>query len=95
LALKASRPYLSGDQISYYVSGRGAHVRVATAAKMAAEYNFKRPDENIDYYQAKLADLYEKFRPFARRDGLFTPAEMEQMENVPIQQELFPISKKF
>jgi DNA polymerase I len=95
LALKASRPYLSGDQISYYVSGRGAHVRVATAAKMAAEYNFKRPDENLDYYQAKLADLYQKFRPFARRDGLFTPAEMEQMENVPVQQELFPISKKF
>ncbi len=95
LALKASRPYLSGDQISYYVSGRGANVRVAAAAKMAAEYNFNRPDENIGYYQAKLADLYEKFRAFARRDGLFAPAEMEQMENVPVQQELFPVFKKF
>lgn len=94
LALKSSRPYLSGDQISYYVSGRGANVKVAAAAKIAAEYNFERPDENVEYYQAKLADLYEKFRPFARRDGLFAPAEMEQMENAPVQQELFPAFKK-
>jgi DNA polymerase, archaea type len=89
LALKASRPYLSGDQISYYVSGRGVHVKVASAAKMAADYNARRPDENVEYYQAKLADLYEKFRPFARRDGLFPPAEADQIENAPVQQELF------
>jgi DNA polymerase, archaea type len=94
LALKASRPYLSGDQISYYVSGRGSTIKVADAAKMAAEYNSRRPDENVEYYQAKLADLYEKFRPFARRDGLFPPAELEQIENAPVQQELFPDSKK-
>jgi DNA polymerase elongation subunit (family B) len=90
LALKAARPYLSGDQISYYVSGRGANVKVAAAAKMAADYNLNRPDENVEYYQAKLADLYEKFRPFTRRDGLFPPAELEQIESPPIQQELFP-----
>ncbi|MBV8454896.1 MAG: DNA polymerase II, partial [Deltaproteobacteria bacterium] len=94
LALKSSRPYLCGDQISYYVSGRGANIKVAAAAKMAAEYDFQQPDENVEYYQAKLADLYEKFRPFARRDGLFAPAEMEQMENGPVQQELFPAIKK-
>jgi DNA polymerase elongation subunit (family B) len=93
LALKASRPYLSGDQISYYVAGRGPNVRVAAAAKMAAEYNSRRPDENVEYYQAKLADLYEKFRPFARRDRLFPPAEMDQIENGPVQQELFPALK--
>ncbi|MBV8773629.1 MAG: DNA polymerase II [Deltaproteobacteria bacterium] len=93
LALKSSRRYLSGDQISYYVSGRGSNVKVAAAAKMAAEYNSKRPDENVEYYQAKLADLYEKFRPFARRDGLFPPAEIDEMENAPIQQELFPAAK--
>jgi len=94
LALKAARPYLSGDQISYYVSGRGSNVKVAAAAKMAAEYDSRRPDENVEYYQAKLADLYEKFRPFARRDGLFSPAEMEQIENAPVQQELFAASKE-
>ncbi|HKV53873.1 MAG TPA: DNA polymerase domain-containing protein [Candidatus Binataceae bacterium] len=90
LALKAERPYLSGDQISYYVTGRGANVRVAAAAKLAAEYKTARPDENIWYYQAKLADLYEKFRPFAEREGLFDPEELERVENAaPVQQELF------
>lgn len=77
LALKASRPYLSGDQVSYYVTGRGAGVRVSTGAKMAADYDPARPDENVEYYLSKLADLYEKFRPFAERAGLFSPAEIE------------------
>jgi len=93
LALKAARPYLSGDQISYYVSGRGANVKVAAAAKMAADYNVNHPDENVAYYQAKLAELYEKFRPFAERDGLFAPAELEQIEHAPLQHELFPVLK--
>ena len=73
LALKAERPYLAGDQISYYVTGRGARVKVNAAAKMAAEYDPKNPDENVEYYQAKLADLFDKFRPFVERAGLFPP----------------------
>jgi DNA polymerase elongation subunit (family B) len=91
LALKSARPYVSGDQLSYYVSGRGAGVKVAAAARMANEYNSQRPDENVEYYQAKLADLYEKFRPFAEREGLFAPAEMESTGDLPVQQELFPL----
>jgi len=77
LALRASRPYLSGDQISYYVIGRGAGVKVSVAAKMAAEYDPANPDENVEYYLAKLEDLYEKFRPFTERPGLFPPGEIE------------------
>ncbi len=73
LAMKAERPYLAGDQISYYVTGRGSRVAVNEAAKMATEYDPSRPDENIEYYQAKLADLLEKFRPFVVRPGLFVP----------------------
>jgi DNA polymerase I len=73
LALRAERPYQSGDQISYYVTGRGVRVKVAAAAKMASEYDPAHPDENVAYYQAKLADLFEKFRPFVERDGLFAP----------------------
>ncbi|HEX3409873.1 MAG TPA: DNA polymerase domain-containing protein [Candidatus Binataceae bacterium] len=80
LALKATRPYLSGDQISYYVGGRGAGVKVNAAAKMAAEYDATRPDENVEYYLAKLADLYEKFRPFVERPGLFSPSEIEEAQ---------------
>ncbi|MGH7782169.1 MAG: DNA polymerase domain-containing protein [Candidatus Binataceae bacterium] len=74
LALKAARPYQSGDQISYYVVGRTDRVKVAEAVRMASEYDPANPDENVAYYQSKLADLYEKFRPFIERAGLFVPA---------------------
>jgi DNA polymerase, archaea type len=77
LALAASRPYLSGDQLSYYVTGRSTRAKVSTAAKMASEYDPANPDENVEYYLAKLADLYEKFRPFAERPGLFAPELIE------------------
>ena len=74
LALKAERQYLAGDQISYYVTGRGARAAVNQFAKMAAEYDPDNPDENVEYYQAKLADLFEKFQVFVERPGLFAPA---------------------
>ena len=90
LALKAQRPYLSGDQISYYVTGRGARVKVATAARMAAAYDPANPDENVEYYLAKLADLYDKFRPFVERPGLFDAAEFDAPD--PGQADLFPDS---
>ena len=47
---------------------------------MASEYDPANPDENVDYYLAKLADLYEKFRPFAERPGLFAPELIENSE---------------
>jgi DNA polymerase, archaea type len=71
LALTARRPYLAGDQISYYVVGRSRDVKVAEAAKLAADYDPANPDENVAYYQGKLAELYEKFKPYAERPGLF------------------------
>ncbi len=78
LALKSERAYIAGDQVSYYVTGRGTKVKVATAAKLASEYDPTHPDENIEYYQAKLADLFEKFRIFAERPGLFPATEVEE-----------------
>jgi hypothetical protein len=47
---------------------------------MASEYDPANPDENVEYYLAKLADLYEKFRPFAERPGLFAPELIENGE---------------
>jgi DNA polymerase elongation subunit (family B) len=88
LALKAERPYLSGDQISYYVTGSSARVKVALAAKMASEYDPANPDENVAYYLAKLDDLYEKFRPFVEREGLFLATELESAPE-PLQIDLF------
>ena len=87
LALKAERPYLPGDQISYYVTGRRATASVNALAKMAADYDPQNPDENVEYYQFKLADLYEKFRIFVERPGLFVPV-VETDEN-PAQLSLF------
>lgn len=78
LALKSERAYIAGDQVSYYVTGQGKRVKVASAAKLVSEYDPANPDENIEYYQAKLNDLYEKFRPFAERSGLFPASEFEQ-----------------
>jgi DNA polymerase elongation subunit (family B) len=89
LALKAERPYQSGDQISYYVTGQSARVKVADAAKMATEYNATNPDENVEYYVAKLADLYEKFRPFVEHEALFDPAVLESSSEESGQGDLF------
>jgi len=88
LALKSERPYQSGDQISYYVTGRTPRVKVAEAARLASEYDPNNPDENVPYYQAKLADLYEKFRPFADRPGLF-PADAGAAADEAGQQPMF------
>ncbi|MFZ0889485.1 MAG: DNA polymerase domain-containing protein [Candidatus Binataceae bacterium] len=88
LALKSERPYLSGDQISYYVTGHSPKVKVATSAKMAAEYDPANPDENVEYYQAKLAELYHKFRPYVEREGLFAASLLEAAPE-PEQTEMF------
>ena len=64
LALRSARPYQPGDQISYYVSGTSKKVKVHEAAKLASEWDPKNPDENVEYYKAKLVELAEKFRPF-------------------------------
>jgi DNA polymerase, archaea type len=93
LAMRAQRPYQSGDQISYYVTGRTARVKVAETAKMASEYDPANPDENVIYYQAKLADLYEKFRPFAESPGLY-PADAGARGADDSQQEIFADSDK-
>lgn len=55
--------YQPGDQIPYYVAGLGKNVKVHEACKLAAEWDKANPDENVEYYVAKLYDLYEKFRP--------------------------------
>lgn len=64
LALKAERPYQPGDQISYYVTGTKAKVKISENCKLASQWDPKRPDENVEHYKAKLEELYEKFRPW-------------------------------
>ena len=88
LALKSERRYQSGDQISYYVTGRGLRVKVAEAARMVSEYDPANPDENVVYYQAKLAELFDKFRIFAERPGLFAAGPESDESAGPAQQQL-------
>jgi len=69
LALQSGRPYQPGDQISYYVTGINKRVKVHEVAKLASQWDRHHPDENVAYYQAKLLDLYKKFKPFIRGMG--------------------------
>jgi len=68
LALRSARPYQPGDQVSYYVAGTSKKVKVHEAAKLASEWDPKHPDENVEYYKAKLVELYEKFKPFIQQE---------------------------
>jgi DNA polymerase, archaea type len=70
LALAASRPYQPGDQVSYYVTGKGRNVAVNESARLATLWNPSAPDENTEYYQGKVQELWERFRRFAEFDGL-------------------------
>ena len=64
LALKAERPYQPGDQVSYYVTGAKAKVKISENSKLASDWDAAKPDENVEHYKAKLKELYEKFRPW-------------------------------
>jgi DNA polymerase I len=69
LAIQSGRAYQPGDQISYYVAGTGKRVKVHETAKLASQWDRHHPDENVEYYKAKLLELYKKFKPFIRGMG--------------------------
>jgi DNA polymerase, archaea type len=73
LALAAERVVQPGDQISYYVAGRGANVSVNEHAKLASLWDPARPDENVEFYHAKVREIWDRFRAFAELDGLRPP----------------------
>ena len=63
VALGSERQYLPGDQISYYVAGEGANVMVNRSCRHVSEWRPANPDENVDYYKARLRELYERLTP--------------------------------
>jgi DNA polymerase elongation subunit (family B) len=77
LALAAGREWQPGDQISYYVAGRGADIVVAERARLASRWDPANPDENVEYYQARVREIWERFRPFVDDDGLRAPTVEE------------------
>lgn len=70
LALASGRPCEPGDQISYYVIGRTAKVAVNEAARLVSEWDEAKPDENTEYYQTKVLEVWERLRSFAECPGL-------------------------
>ena len=69
LALKSQRRYQPGDQISYYVTGTKAKVKISENCKLASQWNPQDPDENVEHYKAKLNELYEKFKPWIESEN--------------------------
>jgi DNA polymerase elongation subunit (family B) len=77
LAAASGRPVQPGDQISYYVTGRTARVPVNEAAKLASQWERERPDENVEFYQSKVLEIWQRFRRFTELDGLVAYVEDE------------------
>lgn len=74
-AAASDRPWVPGDQITYYVAGRGAHPVVSERVRLLADWDPARPDENVEYYQAKVLEVWERFRPFVEHEGLVPATE--------------------
>ena len=81
LALKSQRRYQPGDQISYYVTGTKAEVKISENCKIATQWDPKNPDENVEHYKAKLKDLYEKFKPWIQSEN--QPGEKDELDSEP------------
>src|SRR5262245_44800017 len=70
LALASGRNYRPGDQISYYIKTTPKKVPAYEAAKLASEFDPENPDENVDYYVAKLDELVKKFRSLTQSTSI-------------------------
>jgi DNA polymerase, archaea type len=70
VAMASGRNLLPGDQVTYYVAGRGPDPSVAESAKLASLWDPDRPDENTDYYQGKVLEVWARFRPLTEFEGL-------------------------
>jgi hypothetical protein len=45
-------------------------VVVNECARLAAEWDAARPDENVEYYQSKVIEIWDRFRRFTEQEGL-------------------------
>jgi DNA polymerase elongation subunit (family B) len=80
LMLAAGRACQPGDQVSYYVAGRSRSVVVNEQARLASEWDAARPDENVEHYQAKVLEIWDRFRRFTEVEGL-VPYQDERVED--------------
>jgi DNA polymerase elongation subunit (family B) len=80
LMVASGRACQPGDQVSYYVAGRSRSVVVNEQARLASEWDPARPDENVEHYQAKVIEIWERFRRFTETEGL-VPYREESLED--------------
>lgn len=64
LAARSDHEFRAGDQLSYYVTGRGKRVVSYENCKLASRFDPARPDVNLDFYLDRLAQVKKKFAPF-------------------------------
>jgi DNA polymerase elongation subunit (family B) len=83
LAIGSGRAWEPGDQLSWYVAGRRARGAVVEHARLASAWDATRPDENVEYYQQRLLDVWARLRRLVEHDGLQPvveePAEEAQL----------------
>jgi len=60
VAINSGRVFQAGDAVSYYVTGAKKNLPVHANAKLAAEFDPARRDENVPFYLAKLDALIKK-----------------------------------
>jgi DNA polymerase, archaea type len=82
LALKSQRRYQPGDQVSYYVTGAKAKIKISENCKLATQWNPQDPDENVEHYKGKLNELYAKFRPWIESEN--PPRQESELDGEPL-----------
>jgi DNA polymerase elongation subunit (family B) len=82
LALKSQRRYQPGDQVSYYVTGAKAKVKISENCKLATQWNPQDPDENVEHYKGKLNELYAKFKPWIESEN--PPRQESELDGEPL-----------
>lgn len=68
VAIRSEREFRAGDQVSYYITGRGKGVTAYDNCRTVSHYDPAHPDENIEYYVDKLNRLLQKFSDFLLKE---------------------------
>jgi DNA polymerase elongation subunit (family B) len=69
IALQSSHAFRAGDQITYYISGRGKGVVSYENCRPVSSYDPDRPDVNLEFYEEKLRQAKKKFAAFSEPDN--------------------------
>lgn len=64
-AVRRAAMYVTqGDQVFYYVAGKGANIKVFEHSKLTEDWDPNFPDENSDFYLSRLDEYTRRFDAF-------------------------------